>query len=60
MMTDFTAFALKVIIENGGKAVKLGLFCTHSYKVAEKRVRERVRQEDGSMQMTDPIKQKRR
>ena len=57
-MTAFTAFAFEDNIENGGEVVKLGLFKAHSFKVAEKTVREGVRQEDGSMRMTGPINQK--
>ena len=56
MLTAFTAFAFEDSIENGGEAVKLGIFCAQSYKVAEKEVRESERQEDGSMRQTGPIK----
>ena len=58
MMIAFTAFAFEDNIENGGEVVKLGLFRAQSFKVAEKTVREGVRQEDGSMRMTGPIKRK--
>ena len=58
-MTAFTAFAFEDCIENGGEAIKLGMFRAQSFKVAEKEVREGVRQEDGTMRMTGPIKRKR-
>ena len=59
MMTTFTAFAFNDSIENGGEAVKLGMFRAQSFKVADKEVREGVRQEDGSLKYTGPIKRKR-
>jgi len=43
MMTTFTAFAFEDTIENGGEAVKLGMFWAQSFKVAEKTVRESER-----------------
>ena len=46
MMTAFTAFAFEDLIENGGRAIKLGVFRAQPYKVAEKVVRESMRQED--------------
>ena len=58
MMTTFTAFAFNDSIENGGEAVKLGMFRAQSFKVADKEVREGVRQEDGSLKYTGPIKRK--
>lgn len=58
MLTAFSAFAFVDTIENGGEAVKLGLFRAQSYKVAEKQVRESVRQADGSMRQTGPVKRK--
>ena len=59
MMTAFTGLAFEDNIENGGEAIKLGLFRAQSYKVAEKEVREGVRQADGTMRMTGPVKRRR-
>ena len=56
MMTAFTAFAFEDCIENGGGAVKLGIFRAQSFKVAEREVRESVRQADGSMKQTGSVK----
>ena len=36
--------------------MKLGIFRAQSYKVAEREVREGVRQADGTMRMNGPIK----
>ena len=58
MLTAFSAFAFEDSMENGGVAVKLGLFRAQSFKVAEKTVRESVRQEDGSIRQTGPVKRK--
>ena len=58
MLTAFTGFAFEDSIENGGRAVKLGVFRAQSFKVAEKMVRESVRQPDGSMKQTGPVKRK--
>ena len=58
MLTAFTAFAFDDNFENGGEAVKLGIFRAQSYKVAQRDVRESVRQADGSVRMTGPIKRK--
>lgn len=59
MGVAFTALAFEDSLENGGEAVKLGFFRAQSYKVAEKMVRESVRQADGRMRQTGPIKRKR-
>ena len=56
MTTAFTAFVFTDNIENGGEVVKLRIFCVQSFKVAEKTVREGIRQKDGSMRQTGPIK----
>ena len=37
-MTAFTAFGFTDSIENGGEALKLGIFRAQNYKVAEKEV----------------------
>ena len=58
MLTCFSGFAFEDSIENGGIAVKLGYFSAQSFKVAEKTVRESVRQPDGSMRQTGPVKRK--
>ena len=58
MMTAFIGLAFEDIIENGGEAIKLGLFRAQSYKVAEKEVREGVRQADGTMPMIGPVKRR--
>ena len=59
MLTAFSGFAFEDSMENGGEAVKLGIFRAQSYKVAKKLVRESVRQADGSMRQTGPVKRKR-
>ena len=59
MLTAFSGFAFEDSIENGGEVVKLGLFRAQSYKVAEKMVRESVRQPDGSVRQMGPVKRKR-
>ena len=43
MLTAFSGFAFVDSIENGGEAIKLGLFRAQSFKVAVKQVRESVR-----------------
>ena len=57
-MTAFTAFAFEDNIENGGEAVKLGIFRAQSYKVVERKLREGLRQEDGTLRMNGPINEK--
>ena len=47
MAIAFTAYAFEDSILNGGEAHKLGLFRSQSYRVAEKKVKESVRQPDG-------------
>ena len=59
MLTAFSGFTFEDSMENSGEAVKLGIFRAQSYKVAEKLVRESVRQADGSMRQTGPVKRKR-
>ena len=59
IMTAFTTYAFMDSTENGGEVVKLGMLQAQSFKVAERTVREGVRQEDGTIKMTGPIKQKR-
>jgi hypothetical protein len=49
MGVAFTAFAFEDSIENGGDAIKLGFFRAQSFKVAQKMVKESVRQPDGSV-----------
>ena len=58
MGVAFTAFAFEDNMENGGDAIKLGFFRAQSYKVAEKLVRESVRQADGSIKQSGPVKRK--
>ena len=58
MMTAFVALAFEDSIENGGEAGKLNMFRAQSYKVAEREVREGVRQADGTVRQTGPIKRK--
>lgn len=58
MAVAFTAFAFEDCMENGGEAIKLGFFCAQSYKVAKRMVRKSVRQDDGSMKQTGPIKRR--
>ena len=58
MMTAFTAVAFEDNFENGGEAVKLGIFRAQSYKVVYREVRESVRQADGLSRQTGPIKRK--
>jgi len=58
MGVAFTAFAFEDNMENGGEAIKLGFFRAQSYKVAEKLVRESVRQADGTMRQCGEIKRR--
>jgi hypothetical protein len=55
MAVAFTGFAFEDNIENGGEAFKLGFFRAQSHKIAEKEVREAVRQEDGKLKYNGPI-----
>ena len=55
MGVAFTAFAFEDNIENGGNAIKLGFFRAQSFKVAQKMVRESVRQPDGSTKQNGPV-----
>ena len=59
MMTAFTAFAFDDSIENGGEAIRLGMFREQTFKVADKEVREGVRQEDGTIKYNGAVKRKR-
>ena len=59
MMTAFTAFAFDDSIENGGEAIRLGMFREQTFKVADKEVREGVRQEDDTIKYNGAIKRKR-
>jgi hypothetical protein len=50
MLVAFTVFAfINNSIENGGTALKLGLFWAQSHKIAKKMVRKYVRQPDGQL-----------
>jgi hypothetical protein len=55
MAVAFTGFAFEDNIENGGEAFKLGFFRAQSHKIAEKEVRQAVRQENGKLKYTGPI-----
>jgi hypothetical protein len=55
MATAVTAFAFEDSIENGGDAIKLGLYRAQTHKIARKLQKQSVRQLDGSFKQTGPV-----
>jgi hypothetical protein len=55
MAVAFTAFAFINNIENGGTALKLGLFRAQSHKIAKKMVRKSIRQPDRRLRQNGDI-----
>ena len=55
MGVAFTGYAFEDQMENGGGGVKLGFFRAQSYKVAKRKVKERERQDNGTVRATGPV-----